>query len=295
MYSLNEINKKMIQEEIKSNLILDSLNEALNTGNLQIFASAIDKLDNIAKTSLPTFKSLQTAIQLAEKEVNAYAVDPKKSEQILPKVITFYSKIWNFLSRDLQVLAKLPALRDFFDDTKTQDQNATLAQSPDAENVKRQLIAAIKNDESPWYKKAIASLTKNPQIISSIPYLNINMFIQEFMMTPKQNLKTALESASGAVKQAPAPEVATKNIIPTTLQGQGSPQSQPTPEAESAYKEALDGLTKLYTTLETKFQIKGAEGDKLLKQIILDGFMNKKSIKEIEDSLQKAQSLTSKP
>jgi hypothetical protein len=107
---------------------------------------------------MPSFNSLKQAIQAAEADVNSAVSDPKKAADITGKVISFYSKIWNFLSNDLIALSRLPAMRDFFDDQKNPDQNSNLNASPNIKDVRTQLITALKSDDSPWFKQIRESL-----------------------------------------------------------------------------------------------------------------------------------------
>lgn len=268
MTNLKFINESLLKETIKENIIL----EAIDANNINLLADQIEKLSGVINSSMSSFASLKTALNQAENEANQAVTNPKKSGDIIAKIISFYSKIWNFISNDLKALSRLPAMRDFFDPTKTQDDNSILSSNPKAEEIKQQIVAALKNDNSPWFKKALATLTKNTNFVSDIPYLNTEQFIQEFMNTPRSTLKAALEGVSNQIRSVQNPEAVSKtltNADPKDTQGKAAP------EIEQSFRSAQAELNKLYDKFVSQLGEKGQVPDNQvkLKQLIVNSFM----------------------
>lgn len=268
MINLKFINENLLKETIKENIIL----EAVDAKNINLLADQIEKLSGVINSSMPSFVSLKTALNQAENEVNQAATNPKKSGKTLAKIVSFYSKIWNFVSNDLKALSRLPALRDFFDPSKTQDDNAVLASNPKAAEIKQQITAALKSDNSPWFKKALAMLTKNTNFVSDIPYLNMEQFIQEFMSAPRSTLKAALEGVSGQIRSVQNPEVISKTL---TYIDPKNVQAKAAPEIEQSFRSAQSELNKLYNNFVSQLGEKGQnpENQVKLKQLIVNSFM----------------------
>lgn len=268
MTNLKFINENLLKETIKENIIL----EAIDAKNINLLADQIEKLSTVINSSMPSFVSLKTALNQAENEANQAATNPKKSNEVIAKIVSFYSKIWNFVSNDLKALSRLPALRDFFDPAKTQDDNSVLSSNPKAAEIKQQIIAALRSDNSPWFKKALAKLTKNSNFVSDIPYLNMDQFIQEFMSSPRSTLKAALEGVSSQIKSVQNPETISKTL--TYIDPKGIEQNA-APEIEQSFRSAQAELNKLYDNFVSQLGEKGQvpENQIKLKQLIVNSFM----------------------
>lgn len=282
MNTLRDLNQKILKETIDSNLVLKKLNEAIDTQNLKVLADQLEKLNGLVSNVMPSFNSLKQAIAKAETDINSSVSDPKKSRDITGKVVSFYSKMWNFLSNDLITLARLPALRDFFDDKKTPDENATLGNSPSAQEVRKQIMTALKADNSPWFKKALAMLSNNPNYVSDIPYLDINLFSSEFVNLPKKQLKTSLEQINSQIKQIQNPENVTNQIA-----NPKSTQQQNPSELKDVFNKTKVELNNLYKHYENELgeKLSSTNAQVLLKQLIVNSFMENQTPEQLDSKI----------
>lgn len=281
METLKEINEKILKETIESNLVLKNLNEALDTKNLKVLGDQLEGLNNLVNTVMPTFNSLKQAIQQAERDVNIAVSDPKKAKNVTGKVISFYSKLWNFLSGDLVALSRLPAMRDFFDDKKTPDENSTLNNSPDVQNVRNQILTALKSDNSPWFKKALAMLTNDPNYLNSIPYLDLNAFATEFTSLPKKQLKDSLEKINSQIKQIQNPEKISNDIAKPV---QSNSDQTTTSDIKTLFNRAKGELNNMYKHYESVLgeKLNSETAQTLLKQIIVNSFMENQTPEQLD-------------
>lgn len=279
MNSLKSINQKILDETIKANLILKNLNEAIDTKNIKLLGDQIEKLNSLVSNVMPSFNSLKQAIQAAEADVNSAVSDPKKAAEITGKVISFYSKIWNFLSNDLIALSRLPAMRDFFDDQKNPDQNSNLNASPNIKDIRTQLITALKSDDSPWFKKALAMLSNNPNYLSGIPYLDLNGFVNEFVSLPKTQLKDSLEKINAQIKQIQNPET-----VSNQLTNQKQDQTQKETNIKPLFDKTKAELNNMYQFYARSLgeRLKSENAQTLLKQIILNSFMENQTPEQLD-------------
>lgn len=277
MNSLSFVNQKLLKETIDSNLILKKLNEAIDTKNIKLLGDQIEKLNSLVSNVMPSFNSLKQAIQAAETDVNTAASDPKKAKDVTGKVISFYSKIWNFLSNDLLALSRLPALRDFFDDQKNPDQNSVLNSSPNIKDIRMQLINSLKSDDSPWFKKALAMLSNNPNYLSGIPYLDLNGFVNEFVSLPKTQLKDSLEKINAQVKQMQNPEAVSNELL------KQSPEQKET-NIKPLFDKTKTELNNMYQFYAKSLgeKLKSGNAQTLLKQIILNSFIENQTPEQLE-------------
>lgn len=279
MNSLKSINQKILDETINANLILKNLNEAIDAKNIKLLGDQIEKLNSLVSNVMPSFNSLKQAIQAAEADVNNAVSDPKKAADITGKIISFYSKIWNFLSNDLIALSRLPAMRDFFDDQKTPDQNSNLNSSPNIKDIRTQLITALKADDSPWFKKALAMLSNNPNYLSGIPYLDINNFVNEFISLPKTQLKDSLEKINAQIKQIQNPEA-----ISNQLTNQKQDQTQKETNIKPLFDKTKTELNNMYQFYAKSLgeKLKSENAQTLLKQIILNSFIENQTPEQLD-------------
>lgn len=279
MNSLKSINQKILDETINANLILKNLNEAIDAKNIKLLGDQIEKLNSLVSNVMPSFNSLKQAIQAAEADVNNAVSDPKKAADITGKIISFYSKIWNFLSNDLIALSRLPAMRDFFDDQKTPDQNSNLNSSPNIKDIRTQLITALKADDSPWFKKALAMLSNNPNYLSGIPYLDINNFVNEFISLPKTQLKDSLEKINAQIKQIQNPEA-----ISNQLTNQKQDQTQKETNVKPLFDKTKTELNNMYQFYAKSLgeKLKSENAQTLLKQIILNSFIENQTPEQLD-------------
>jgi len=282
MNTLRDLNQKILKETIDSNLVLKKLNEAIDTQNLKVLADQLEKLNGLVSNVMPSFNSLKQAIAKAETDINSSVSDPKKSRDITGKVVSFYSKMWNFLSNDLITLSRLPALRDFFDDKKTPDENAILGNSPSAQEVRKQIMTALKADNSPWFKKALAMLSNNPNYVSDIPYLDINLFSSEFVNLPKKQLKTSLEQINSQIKQIQNPENVTNQIT-----NPKSTQQQNPSELKDVFNKTKVELNNLYKHYENELgeKLNSTNAQVLLKQLIVNSFVENQTPEQLDSKI----------
>jgi hypothetical protein len=281
METLKEINAKLLKETIESNLVLKKLNEALDSRTLHILADQLEKLNSLVKNTMPSFHSLGLAVAEAEKDANLAVSNPKKARDVIGKVISFYSKLWNFLANDLIAISRLPAMRDFFDDKKTPNKEATLNDSPDVETIKNQLIEALKSDNSPWFKKALAMITKDPSYLNSIPYLDMNRFVIEFTSMSKKQLKETLEKINSQIKQVANPEKIS-NEIASNKSGEGSSSSNQ--NLKSTFDKAREELNNIYKHYGSILgdKLESGNAQELLKQLIVNAFMHNQTPEQLE-------------
>lgn len=281
MTSLKFLNEKLLKETIKENIIL----EAVDSKNINLLADQIEKMSGLINTSMPTFQTLKTALSQAENEANKAATNPEKSRDTIGKVISFFSKLWNFLANDLKGLSRLPAMRDFFDPAKNTDDNSTLATSQAAQDIKNQLTSALKTDNAPWFKKALATLTNNQNYVSEIPYLNAAAFIDEFMQTPRKTLKAALESVSSQIQSVQNPEGISKTLSNTATQPV-SPEAGK--DVAQQFQSTQTELNKLYNSFIAKLGDKGKSPDNQvkLKQIIVNSFLQNETAESLEKKVE---------
>ena len=168
MVTLKDLHDNLLKEELKRDYFLSKLNEALDTGNLQLAVEALDKAEDLISSTLPSVKSLKTALSNAKSDTRKLIriKNKKKAAETTAKLVTFYSKMWNFLSRDLPALTKL-LLRDFIDDSVPE--NKKLGTMPDSADIRVAIIEALKNDQSPWYKKLLTFVTGSSKYVNAVP------------------------------------------------------------------------------------------------------------------------------
>jgi len=282
MSNLKNLNEQILKQTIKENIIF----EAIDSKNINFLADQIEKMGNLINSSMPTFQTLKTALSQAEAEANKAATNPEKSKDTIGKVVSFFSKMWNFLSNDLKGLSRLPAMRDFFDPAKNTDDNSTLATSPNAQDIRNQLMSSLKNDNSPWFKKALRLLTNNQNYVSDIPYLNANSFVDEFLQTPRKTLKTALESVNNQIKTVQNPEVVSKTLATPATGTEASTGG--TQDVAKQFQATQTELNKLYTSFVEKLGDKGKVPDNQvkIKQIIVNSFLQNENAETLEKKIQ---------
>jgi hypothetical protein len=195
MVTLKHLHENLIREELEKNYFLYQINEALNTGNNKLAIAAFFKVKNLISKTMPKFKSLKVALSEAENDAdNVFTIkDENEASNVIAKLITFYSKFWNFLSEDL------PALISFYfrDSLSNEDiaDNVSLYDALKIEmggkeektykkfkNLRSLIYNAFIEDKSPWYRKVLTSITGNDEYIRTVPYLNLNDFADEFML-----------------------------------------------------------------------------------------------------------------
>ncbi len=205
MVTVRQLHETLIREEIKQNYFLSAINEALNTGNLQIAVTALDKIDDLAAKALPDATSLQTAIEKARKDAMKLlkTKDKEEASEITAKLVTFYSKMWSFLSKDLPALSKL-LVRDFLKPTTPGD--TLLYTIPNINEFRETLTDALTNEESPWYRKIIAFLSGSKDFISAIPYINIETFVNEILTMKKDDFLAAIGIAQSKSSATMTPQ-----------------------------------------------------------------------------------------
>lgn len=284
MVTSRQLHESLILEEIKQNYFLNALNEALNTGDLHVAVQALDKIENLASDVLPTVNSLQIASEKARKDALKLLKikDRVEASEITAKLVTFYSKIWSFLTRDLPSLTKLLA-RNFL--KSSTPGNTPLFTVSNLSEFRETVIEALTDDESPWYKKIIAYLSGSAEYVSSVPYLNINLFVDEFLKMTKDEFVTALNTVTSQANSTIRP-LAFTNVLTTPPVVAGILSSAPkinppsTPTNADPVNQLIFALNDGILLLSQKFSIN--DPDKL-KEYILDRVFNKKkSLVEME-------------
>ncbi len=184
MLSLKKLHESLIQQEIKQNYFLYTLNEAVKKGTVDELSGLLSEIGNLIDST--NIKSLKTALTLAQadsKRVPRYT-DSREAEKAILKIITFYSKIWNFFNQDMnKIIANLGSFHK--NDKALNTSNA-------ADFIKRSILRLIIEDDSPWYKKALSTITNDISFTSEIPYLNIASFVDELMNKTKEELSNMI-------------------------------------------------------------------------------------------------------
>ena len=215
MVTLKDLHDNLLKEELKRDYFLSKLNEALDTGNLQLAVEALDKAEDLISSTLPSVKSLKTALSNAKSDTRKLIriKNKKKAAETTAKLVTFYSKMWNFLSRDLPALTKL-LLRDFIDDSVPE--NKKLGTMPDSADIRVAIIEALKNDQSPWYKKLLTFVTGSSKYVNAVPYLDLDAFAEDFLNLTKEEFGNAIFAIASRVNSLTKPSTFTRTVAAAT-------------------------------------------------------------------------------
>ncbi|NBP15580.1 hypothetical protein EBU95_14470 [bacterium] len=267
MATLKKLHENLIKQEIKRNYFLNMLNEAINIGNVKAIIDPIEKMESIVKQM--NFISLNFAFERALADAKKIAVikDNSLASELVTKITVFYSKIWNFLSKDLPILKRIN-LKDFFENAEPDDR---LAGHKDASEIKKIIREALIEDNSPWYRIALAYIRKDSSWVSAIPYLNIDSFVNEFMSMEKKELE---ESINITKRIKGSPFITDTDEIDS--------ESDTKPEGSKAVTDLVLAVDKLVDELKTKFP---DIADKITRKKVAELlFVKNKTFSSIEES-----------
>lgn len=301
MVTLKQLHENLIQEELEKNYFLHQINEALSTGNNKLAIAAFFKVKDLIKKTMPKFKTLKAALSEAENDADSVFTikDQDKASNVIAKLITFYSKFWNFLSEDL------PALITFyFRDSLSNESIGDDVRLYDAlkiemggkeektnrkfKNLRNLVYNAFIEDKSPWYRKVLTSITGNDEYIRTVPYLNLNDFADEFMLMNMGKLRKLISSIDEIKSLKPKLEPEEGAAKETEVR-----KPEPTSEPETleiTTNQKLIKIIELFDQVKEELKAKKPElnWDSIdLKIKILTLILEGKKIEAIEEELAK--------